>query len=172
MNTVCLLSGPMFIRLISRSFAGRVHPFLCRHPLYAHTIYLTWPRGPATSSLLHVVPGGHTLPQPPQLFLSVSETQVPLQQFCLPPQSAYVCQVAARDVFFAFLNHASAMPVKPTPNFFSACHRVTDRANPLTSSSNFAFILFILFRFYFLQSRADLHGLSSFSAKSTTHRNA
>jgi hypothetical protein len=37
------------------------------------------------------------------------------------------------------------MPAKPTPNFFSACRRVVDWANPLASSSNLLFMLFLLF---------------------------
>jgi hypothetical protein len=39
---------------------------------------------------------------------------------------------------------ASAIPASPTPNRFSACRRVADWANPLASSSNFSFILFLL----------------------------
>jgi hypothetical protein len=38
---------------------------------------------------------------------------------------------------------ANAMPMIPAPNFLSAPRRVTDRANPLASSSNFSFILFL-----------------------------
>jgi hypothetical protein len=38
---------------------------------------------------------------------------------------------------------ASAIPARPTPNRFSACRRVADWANPLASSSNLVFILFL-----------------------------
>ena len=36
---------------------------------------------------------------------------------------------------------ASAMPARPTPNFFNAARRVTDWAIPLVSSSNWLFII-------------------------------
>src|SRR5437867_8802934 len=41
---------------------------------------------------------------------------------------------------------ASAIPARPAPNFFNACRRVTDWANPLASSSN---LLFMTFSFVF-----------------------
>ena len=38
---------------------------------------------------------------------------------------------------------ASATPLRARPNFFSACRRVTDWANPLASSSNMLFMTFL-----------------------------
>jgi len=44
---------------------------------------------------------------------------------------------------FASPKQASAMPARPTPNFFSAARRVTDWAIALVSSSNLFFIFFL-----------------------------
>jgi len=44
---------------------------------------------------------------------------------------------------FASPKQASAMPARPTPNFFSAARRVTDWAIALVSSSNLLFIFFL-----------------------------
>ena len=44
---------------------------------------------------------------------------------------------------FASPKQASAIPARPTPNFFSDCRRVVDWANPLASSSNLSFTLFL-----------------------------
>jgi hypothetical protein len=56
---------------------------------------------------------------------------------------------------------ASAMPARPTPNFFSACRRVADWANPLASSSNLLFILFLSLccLFYVLGQKKPLKGV-------------
>ena len=56
------------------------------------------------------------------------------------------------SALFASPKQASAMPARPTPNFFSACRRVADWANPLANSSNllfifFAFVLFVLWAY-------------------------
>jgi hypothetical protein len=47
------------------------------------------------------------------------------------------------SVLFASPKQASAMPARPKPNFFSACRRVADWANPLASSSNLLFTIFL-----------------------------
>jgi hypothetical protein len=44
---------------------------------------------------------------------------------------------------FASPTHASAMPAKPTPNFFNAARRVTDWAKLFVSSSNLLFTFFL-----------------------------
>src|SRR6516225_1534576 len=51
------------------------------------------------------------------------------------------------SALFASPKQASAMPARPTPNFFSACRRVADWANPLANSSNllFIFLAFVWF---------------------------
>jgi hypothetical protein len=46
---------------------------------------------------------------------------------------------------------ASAIPASPMPNFFSACRRVVDWANPLASSSNLSLMFFLSFLFVWLQ---------------------
>jgi len=46
---------------------------------------------------------------------------------------------------FASPKQASAIPARPTPNFFSAARRVTDWARFLVSSSNFWFITILTF---------------------------
>src|SRR5438876_10056163 len=44
---------------------------------------------------------------------------------------------------FASPKQASAMPARPTPNFFSAARRVTDWARLFASSSNWLFMIFL-----------------------------
>jgi len=44
---------------------------------------------------------------------------------------------------------ASAMPARPTPNFFSAARRVTDWAMLFVISSNLSFITFLSFLLFF-----------------------
>jgi len=55
-------------------------------------------------------------------------------------QSAALVHLAAASARFASPKQASAMPARPTPNFFSAARRVTDWARLLASSSNLLFI--------------------------------
>src|SRR3989454_8364066 len=50
---------------------------------------------------------------------------------------------------FASPDAATALPARPTPNFFSAPRRVTDWARPLASSSNLSFIAFLSFLIWF-----------------------
>jgi hypothetical protein len=63
-----------------------------------------------------------------------------------PPQSASLwhphCEREAAVALFASPKQASAMPARPTPNFFSAARRVTDWARLFVSSSNLLFIFF------------------------------
>src|SRR5947208_14336591 len=47
------------------------------------------------------------------------------------------------SALFASPKQASAMPARPTPNFFSAARRVTDWAICLVSSSNLLFMCFL-----------------------------
>jgi hypothetical protein len=49
----------------------------------------------------------------------------------------------AASALFASPKHASTIPAKPTPSFFSAPRRVTDWAIALVSSSNLLFIFFL-----------------------------
>ncbi len=102
------------------------------------------PRGPEVLILLQVAGGRQTLPQYPQLLLSVMETHVPEQQSWLLPQSAFVVQalVVPARVRFASPKQASTIPATPRLNCFSACRRVIDWAIPLASSSNLVFICF------------------------------
>src|SRR6516164_7275900 len=68
----------------------------------------------------------------------------PLQHWPLPVQRLPVGRhVLPAAALFASPKPASAIPARPTPNFFSACRRVVDWANPLASSSNLLFILFL-----------------------------
>src|SRR6266568_2173919 len=55
----------------------------------------------------------------------------------------------AACALFASPKQASAMPARPTPNFFSAARRVTDWARLLVSSSNFLFMFILSFWFCF-----------------------
>src|SRR5438105_4824082 len=54
-------------------------------------------------------------------------------------------QPGPASALFASPNQASATPARPMLNFFSACRRVTDWANPLASSSNLLFMGFFSF---------------------------
>jgi hypothetical protein len=63
--------------------------------------------------------------------------------------NTWVCFTLSARASLASPKHASAMPAKPTPNFFSAERRVTDWAKLLVSSSNWLFTLFS-FRFGFV----------------------
>jgi hypothetical protein len=51
--------------------------------------------------------------------------------------------VGLASALFANPKHASAMPARPIPNFFSAARRVTDWAMFFVSSSNLLFIAFL-----------------------------
>src|SRR5947209_17043013 len=50
---------------------------------------------------------------------------------------------------------ASAMPARPTPNFFSAARRVTDWARLLVTSSNLSFLLFLSFGLFLFLITTD-----------------
>jgi hypothetical protein len=56
---------------------------------------------------------------------------------------------------FASPKHASAIPARPTPNFFSAPRRETDCAMLFVSSSNLLFMFFLSFVLFLLVSAAD-----------------
>src|SRR5216117_2767730 len=71
-----------------------------------------------------------------------------------PLAPAYVASPAGSHItlvcacaMFASPKHASAMPARPTPNFFSAARRVTDWARFLVISSNWLFMFFLSFWF-------------------------
>jgi hypothetical protein len=74
--------------------------------------------------------------------------QVPLQQSLSlwqgSPDHPH-CAVGPAVDFFASPKQASAMPARPIPNFFSAARRVADWAMFFVNSSNWWFILFLLF---------------------------
>jgi hypothetical protein len=69
--------------------------------------------------------------------------QKPLQQWRLLVQGLPLGLHLPASALFASPKQASAMPARPTPNFFSAARRVTDWAMFLVSSSNWLFILFL-----------------------------
>jgi hypothetical protein len=75
--------------------------------------------------------------------------QRPLQHILLPEGVGEHRLLLGRQVppaasaLFASPKQASAMPARPTPNFFSAPRRVTDWAMVLVSSSNWLFITFL-----------------------------
>src|SRR6266700_2674973 len=58
----------------------------------------------------------------------------------------------AASALFASPRQASAMPPRPTPNFFSAARRVTDWARLFVSPSNVLFIALLFFDWLILLS--------------------
>src|SRR5439155_21875954 len=65
-----------------------------------------------------------------------------------PGQSALEVQPRAASALFVSPSAVSAIPARPTPNFFNAPRRVTDWARPLASSSNLSFIIFLVFALF------------------------
>jgi hypothetical protein len=61
----------------------------------------------------------------------------------------FLKQLPEASALFVTPKQASAIPARPTPNFFSAARRVTDWAMLLVSSSNLLLIILFLWFFVF-----------------------
>jgi len=81
----------------------------------------------------------------PKQHIGLPPGQQNVLQHVLPLQSALETHLffPAASALFVSPKQASAMPARPTPNFFSAARRVTAWARLLVSSSNGLFILFL-----------------------------